>query len=175
MFHHALRSLKAITFGAVSAALIVPAALAANPESVVVEAEFVAPITLTENNPLQFGLLDVNLALSETVVIGTNDVPVDAGSNILGGAQAAADLTVGATATEAITILVSNIVSGTGYSLGSFMCRYNGGVDAACDGAGASQTSVATAALEIGATMTGDGLAVVGLANGSFDVTVSYQ
>jgi hypothetical protein len=38
---------------------------AANPESVTVDMSFLDPITITENNPLQFGLLDVNLGLNQ--------------------------------------------------------------------------------------------------------------
>lgn len=148
---------------------------AANPESVTAEVEFVAPITITENNALQYGLLDVNMANAETVVVGTDDSVTDAGSNVLGGTQAAADLTVAATAAQSITILVDNVSSGSGYALGTFLCSYDGGADTACDGGGMSATSVASAVLEIGATLTGDGTATVGAANGSFDVTVSYQ
>lgn len=173
--HAIVKSLKLFIVGASCAALFATAAAAANPETVTAEAEFVAPITLVENNALQFGLLDVNLANLETVVIGTNDAVTDAAGRVLGGSQAAADLTVSATASQAITILVDTVSSGTGYSLGSFLCRYNAGADGACDGAGLSATSVASAVLEIGATMTGDGLAAAGVANGSFNVTVTYQ
>jgi hypothetical protein len=40
---------------------LIPAIVAdaANPESVTVDMTFVAAITITENSPLQFGLLDV--------------------------------------------------------------------------------------------------------------------
>lgn len=164
-----------LSLGVVALALSAVGAMAANPESVNAEVEFVSPITITENNALQYGLLDVNMANAETVVIGTDDSVTDAGSNVMGGSQAAADLTVAATAAQSITILVDSVSSGSGYALGTFLCSYNGGTDTACDGGGMSATSVASAVLEIGATLTGDGLASVGVANGSFNVTVSYQ
>jgi len=148
---------------------------AANPEPVTVEVEFVDPITITENNALQFGLLDQNLANLETIVIAPNSAVTDAAGRVLGGTQAASDLTVVSTAAQAITILVDNVVNGTGYTLGNIVCSYNGGADTACDGAGMSATSVASATLLIGTTMTGDGGSVTGVANGSFDVTLSYQ
>ncbi len=53
---------------------------AVNPEPVTVEVEFVDPITITTNNALQFGLLDVNLANLETVVIAPDSSVTDAAS-----------------------------------------------------------------------------------------------
>ena len=144
-------------------------------EPVVAEAEFVVPVSIVENNALQYGLLDVGLANLETVVIGTDDAVTDAGSNVLGGSQAAAELAVTASAGFTITILVDTIVSGTGYALATFLCSYDGGADTACDGAGYTDTSVASGVIEIGATMTGDGTAVAGNADGSFNVTINYQ
>lgn len=155
--------------------LVTTSGFAANPEPVTAEVEFVDPITVTEVNALQFGMLDKNLADLETVVIAPDGTVTDAGGNVQGGTQAAADLTVTSTASQSISILVDNIVNGTGYALSSFMCTYNGGTSTACDGAGMSATSVASATLLVGATLTGDGLAAAGAANGSFDVTVTYQ
>ncbi len=148
---------------------------AANPENVTAEVTFVAPITITENGALRFGLLDANLANTETVAISTSSAVTDSASRVVGGTQAAANLTVAATASQSITILVDNVTNGTGYALGSFVCSYNGGSSAACGGSGLSATSAASATLLIGATLTGNGLSSAGAANGSFDVTVSYQ
>ena len=160
--------------GALAAVLLLNAAHAAV-ENIVAEAEFVAPVTIVENNALQFGLLDVNFANLETIVIGTDDALTDAGSNVLGGSQAAADLTVTATTGHTITILVDTVVNGTGYALATFLCSYDGGADTACDGAGYTVTSVASGIIEVGATMTGDGNSLVGAANGSFNLTINYQ
>ena len=160
--------------GALAAVLLLNAAHAAV-ENIVAEAEFVAPVTIVENNALQFGLLDVNFANLETIVIGTDDALTDAGSNVLGGSQAAADLTVTATVGHTITILVDTVVSGSGYALATFLCSYDGGADTACDGGGYTVTSVASGIIEVGATMTGDGTSIVGAANGSFNLTINYQ
>ncbi len=166
---------KGAVASAVAMLLVMGTAGAANPESVTAEVEFVDPITVTENNALQYGLLDRNLASLETVIIGTNGTVTDAAGRVQGGTQAAANLTVTATAAESITILVDNIVNGTGYALSGFTCDYNtAAASGACGGGGLSATSAATATLLIGATLTGDGLSAVGAANGSFDVTVTY-
>lgn len=171
-----IQGTKAAGASALALLLVMSSAGAANPESVTAEVEFVDPITITENNALQFGLLDQNMADLETVVIATSGSVTDAGSNVQGGTQAAANLTVASTASQGITILVDNVVNGTGYALGTFMCDYNtAAASGACDGSGLSATSAASATLLIGATLTGDGLSVAGAANGSFDVTVTYQ
>lgn len=150
-------------------------AVAANPEPVVAEVTFVDPVTITETNALQFGLLDAGLESGEAVVIAPDGTVTDADNRVVGGSQAAAELTVTASAAQAITILIDTVASGSGYTLGTFVCSYDGGADTACDGAGYSQTSVASAFLNVGATLTGDGTAAAGDADGSFNVTVSYQ
>ncbi len=166
---------KGAVASTVAMLLVMSSAGAANPESVTAEVEFVDPITVTENNALQYGLLDRNLATAETVVIAPTGTLTDAAGNVQGGTQAAANLTVTATATQSITILVDNVVNGLGYALSGFTCDYNSAAPSgACDGSGLSATSVASATLLIGATLTGDGLSEVGTANGSFDVTVTY-
>jgi len=149
---------------------------AANPEPVVAEVEFIDPITITETNALQYGLVDVGFTGAETIVIGTNDALTDAAGRVINpGAIAAADFTVTATTAQAITILVDNTSGGVGYTIASFICNYDGGTDTACDGAGYGETSVASATLSIGATISANGSAVVGVDNGSFDVTITYQ
>lgn len=157
---------------------LVPAAIviAANPESVTVGMSFLDPVTITEVNPLQFGLLNVNMKNNEKVTIGPNGSVTDTKGNVVGGTQAAANLTVTATASQTITITIGNVSSATGYSLGSFKCRYNGaGTDSTCDGGGYSATSASSATLLVGATLTGNGNAVAGTDNSTFDVTVVYQ
>ncbi len=162
---------------ALTATLFMNSAVAANPESVVVNVDFVDPITVTEVAAMDFGLIDQNYAAAETIILATNSTTSGTGTaRLLGGSKVAANLTVTATAAHALTILIDNVTSGSGYGLGTFTCDYDGGADTGgCDGGGLSATSVASATLLVGATMTGDGTAAVGLANGSFDVTVSYQ
>lgn len=170
-----MERIPAILGAALIGLMLATIAGAANPEPVTIEVTFVDPITITEVNALQFGLLDQNLASAETVVIATNDVVTDAGNNVLGGTQLAANLTVTATAPQLVTILVDTIAAGAGYTLATFICKYHTGADTGCDGAGYTATTVASATLKVGVTLTGDGAAVAGPANGSFNVTVSYQ
>jgi hypothetical protein len=149
---------------------------AANPESVTVDMSFLDPITITEINPLQFGLLDVNMGLNQTVTIAPDSSVTDTQGNVLGGTQAAAELTVTATASQSITILVDNVSTATGYVLETWTCHYDAaGPDSACDGSGYTETSVASATLTIGATLKANGSAVAGVDNSTFDVTVTYQ
>ncbi len=145
-------------------------------EQVPVEVEFVELISITEDSELKFGLLDANLASGETVVIAPDDSVTDAFSRVVGGTQRAGDLTVRATASKSIIIVVDNVSAATGYSLATWMCNYDGaGSDSACDGEGYSATTVANATLKIGVTLTGNGSAVVGVDNSTFDVTITYQ
>ncbi len=156
--------------------LALPAGLpAANPETVAVRVTFVAPIAIAEANALQFGSLDQNLADLESVTVAPDSTVTDSADRVEGGPQAAASLTVTATPGQAITIHIDAIVSGAGYALTDFRCNYAAGTDAICNGAGYSGTSVASGTLLVGATLTGDGTAVAGAADGSFDVTVTYQ
>jgi len=149
---------------------------AANPESVTVDMTFMDPITITETSPLKFGLLDVNMGNNQKVTVAPDDSVTDTQNNVVGGTQAAANLTVTATASNSITILVDNVSSATGYVLEAWMCNYDSaGSDSACDGGGYSETSVASATLLIGARLKGNGNAVAGADNSTFDVTVTYQ
>jgi hypothetical protein len=170
-----LRSSLAGIAGTLAIVLVAPTAGAAV-ESINANVEFVSPITLTEVNALGFGLLDVNLAAAQTIIISPTDVVTGTGvARIVGGVREAAEATVAATASQPITIIVGNFVDGVGYALSAPLCAYDGGAATACGGAGMSATSAASAALLVGATLTGNGSAAVGVDNGSFDVTVSYQ
>ncbi len=152
----------------------------AAPESVQVEVEFVGPIVIIENNPLQFGLLDETMALNDLVTIDPDGTVTESTPRVVGtgrGGPAPADLTVNAAVGRAITILVDAIVPNTGYTLETFVCNYNVG-DGDCEngGAGLAQTSSASETLTIGATLRGDGGSVgAGVSDGSFDVTITYD
>ena len=156
---------------------LMPASIAdaANPEPVTVDMQFQDPITITENNPIQFGLLDLNMAIDERVRVRPNGSTQDNDNNILGGTQAPADVTVGAQASQSITISVVNVVDGNYYDLIRFRCRYNGATSDGNCNAGYTETSVASATLLIGCDVRGNGSATVGVDNGSFDITVVYQ
>jgi hypothetical protein len=143
-------------------------------ENVTAEVEFVAPITLVETNALQFGLLSTAAVNTDVVAINSASSVTDTSSLVLGGSQSAAAITVTAAASSTIDIVVSNIVNGTGYALGTFVCNYNGTGETGCSSS-MSVTAAASASLLIGATLTADGNDVAGAANGSFDVVVTYQ
>ena len=148
---------------------------AANPETVPVRVSFVDPIAISELNALEFGSLDQNLATSESVTVAPDSTVTDPADRVEAGPQAAASLTITATPGRAVTIQVDSVAPGAGYSLSDFSCNYNSGTDAACDGAGYSETSAASGTLNVGATLTGNGTATAGAADGSFEVTVTYQ
>lgn len=151
-------------------------AYAANPEPVVVGVEFVAPITISETTNLEFGLLDLNMILSETVVIAPGGGVTDAAGRVVGGTQTAATFATQAAALKPITIQVTSPVSGAFYSLGTWTCDYNGGTIGDCL-AGISATSVAGPGIvvRVGVTLTGAGGASAGAADGSFSLTITYD
>ena len=144
-------------------------------ESVVAQVTFADLITITENNSLRYGVLDEAITSAESVIIAPDSSVTDAGSNVLGGTQGAANLTVGATASQTLSIQVTSITNNTGFTLGSFICSYDGGADTACQAAPYTPGSVLSATLLIGATLTGDDFAVPGVSDGSFIVTITYQ
>ena len=122
--------------------------------TVTAEVEFATPVSIGAVTALKFGVLDVGLLSTESITIAPDGgVSGDLG-RITGGVQAAADLLITATATVVVSILVDNIVeTGVGYTLGTFMCNYDGaGSDTACDGAGYTDSGAGgTATLLIGA------------------------
>ena len=144
-------------------------------QNIEAKVEFVAPVEIVENNGLQFGMISTELANSETIVIGTDNAVTDANGRVVGGTQLAAKLTVNATASKSINIVVNNISGNNGYGLDSFQCSYNGGAVKTCDGAGTNETAAGTATLEIGARLVGDGNTNEGTYNGSFDVLIAYN
>ncbi len=170
-----VRSLLVVFGSAVIGLIPAIVADAANPESVTVDIVFLAPITISTTVNLQFGLLDVNMALNDTVTIAPDDGVSQSTPRVIGGTQAAARLTIGATASQAITITADSPTNGTYYTLGSFMCNYDGAAsDSAC-GSGYSETSAGSAVLLVGATLTGAGGASAVTDDSTFDVTVTYQ
>ncbi len=144
-------------------------------QNIIAEVEFADPVSITVPVALQFGILDVGLLGSETIIIAPDSTVTGDIARITGGTQAASSMTVTATPATPLSIQVGNITNNTGYTLGTFMCKYNGGTDTACQAAPYLLTSVASAPLLIGATLFGTGFAGVGTFDGSFDVTVAYQ
>jgi len=171
-----------IPYVAVMALLLPAASLAANSVTVRVQVTFVDLVGISEVSALQFGSLSQHLADQESVTvasIGTMGDPADyamggAKTVVRGAPQAAASLTVKAAPRQSITILVDSASPGAGYSLTDFRCSYNGGSDTACDGAGYTETSVASGTLLVGATLTGECTAMTGDVDGTFEVTIIY-
>ncbi len=172
-----MKRFAAIVGSALMGLMLTIGANAANPEPVPVEVEWVSPIAIGENNALQFGMLDVGTAASETVTINTDDTYSESTANtVVGGAQAAADLTITVAASTPITILVDSIGSGTYYTLGAFKCSYEGAADVACDVEyDLTSAAAASGVVEIGATLTVVGTPTAVTDNTTFDVTVTYQ
>jgi hypothetical protein len=147
-------------------------------ELVEVEAQvtFIDPTGIGAVNDLQFGMADQDLANIYSVT-----VPPDSGGGgtkrraVEYGPQSAASLTVKTAPGRPITILVDEVVAGDGISLEDFRCNYNAGGDTPCDGPGYTETSVGSGTLLVGVTLIAKGNAVAGAADGSFDVTISYQ
>jgi hypothetical protein len=156
--------------------LMLATAASAAPENVLAEVTFATAITIVENNPMQIGVLDVAMAVSDTVTINTDDSFSESASNVIGGTQAAADLTITATGTTGITILADNVLGATYYTLGSWQCRYDALPDQPCS-SGYNVTSAAggSAVLEVGVTLTALGSALAGNDDATFDITVTYQ
>jgi len=136
---------------------------------------FVDPTGIGAVSDVQFGALDRNLSGQESVTVAPDSTLTDSADRVVGGSQAPASLNVTATPGQAISILVDAVDSGAGYSLADFRCKYDTGSDTACDGPGYSEISVASGTLLVGVTLVGQGNAVAGAADGSFDVTISYQ
>ena len=150
-------------------------ASANNPEPVDVVVEFVAPISITEQLSLDFGLIDVNFAATETVTINTDSTWSDPDTNVVGGVKTAADLEVQSAAGRNITILVDNFGGSTGYTVDDFVCTYNGDAGGDCDvGYGVLSVGGFVEVL-IGATITYAATPIVGQFFSSFDVTITYD
>ncbi len=171
-----MKKFLAITGSALMGLTLTTGANAANPELVPVQVTFADAISISTTNGVEFGLLDSAMATGNTVTINPNSTTSDPQFRIVGGVQDAADLTVGAVATQTILIVVDNHLGATGYTLDTFVCNYNGGGDTACDGPGGyTQTSIASAQLLIGATLTANASVAAGVDDSTFDVTITYQ
>ena len=166
----------AAILGSALTGLMLATSVYAAVEPVTAEVTFAGPISIAPQNQLQFGVLDEALN-TEVITIDTLDNVTGSGIGfIIGGTQLAADLEITATDSVTFSILVDLISPGTGYTLDTFVCSYEGGPETDCDGPGTYQpTSVAIGTLKIGATLTGNTFATAGNADGSFNVTVIYQ
>ncbi len=172
-----MKKLLAILGAALMGTMLATAAYA-TVEQVPVEVTFVAAIAISETGTLQVGLLDVGMLVNDTVTINTNDTFSESASNVVGGNQRAALLTITAEGLVGITITAGNVLGATHYTLDTWLCSYASGADTACTtGTPYNLTSdpSGSATLEIGVTLTGLGGASAGNDDSTFDVTVTYQ
>jgi hypothetical protein len=111
-----MKGLLAIPGSALIGLMLVTGADAAIPEPVTVGMDFVDPVTITETAALRYGIIDQALNL-ETIIIAPDSSESGTGTSLLlGGTRGAASLTVTASASLTLTILVDAIVPGTGYT-----------------------------------------------------------
>lgn len=152
---------------AVSAVMFPAGPAATASKTIPVRVTFVDVVAISQDNDVQFGSADQNLADFESVTVTPDSIE--------GGAQIAASLSITSSPWKPITILVNTILLGPDHEPATFFCKYGAGKETACDGAGYSETTVESATLLVSKTLAGDGAAVSGMANGSFNVTVAYQ
>jgi len=163
----------------VAAPLLFSAQLySANPEPVVVEVEFVTPITIVEDNTLKFGLISTAIVNTNVITIATNDGVTDATSRVVGGTQEAGQVTIGANVGTAATLTVAETpATSTSYDLTAFDCSYDSGgtpVNGDC-GAGLAVTTVASAVTLIGATLTANASPPAGSDDTTIEITMTYD
>ena len=152
----------------------------AQTESVVVQVAFVAPVILDpETNALEYGSLDDAMAVGEQVIVDPDNSVTDAGANVVGSPPLSAKLNVTTTPSRPINILVDTIAPGSHYTLGTFLCDYNGpGESGPCEGPGGLSIPSSNAGpteIRIGATLTALATVTAGNFNGTFNVTVTYE
>ncbi len=137
---------------------------------------FADPAGIGSVSDLQFGIPGQSLADSESVIVtpesGEGGTKANTGGN---GPRSPAALTVKVTPGQPVTIAVDDVVTDPGIYLADFQCAYNAGGGRACDGAGFTETTAGSGTLHVGVTVMGIDTLVAGTANGSFDVTISYQ
>ena len=141
-----LMSFVAVLGSALIGLMLSNSSNAANPEPIVVQVAFVAPITITASTPLLFGSLDQATAIGETVDIATNSAVTESVANIVvGGVPAAATANTVATPGRPINILVDNVSIPNHYTLDTWLCDYNLVGTGGCDviAGGLSVTSLA--------------------------------
>ncbi len=171
-----MKRFAAIAGSALVGLIFATGAIAANPEPVPVEVEWVAPVVISTGNALQFGMLDINMIAAETVTINTDNTYGESTANtVVGGTQLAATLTITVADLTAITIIADNHQGAADYTLDTWVCSYDGGADTDCDVAYDLTSSGASADVKIGATLHALGSAGAGDDDSTFDVTVTYQ
>jgi hypothetical protein len=171
-----LMSFAAVLGSALIGLMLSNSSNAANPEPVVVQVAFVAPISISATNPLEFGSIDVAMPAVAEIIIDPDGGITDIGGWIVGGTQAPAILSVNVTPNRPITILVTETSEGAGYSLQDWLCDYDGSVATVCD-VGWNTTSAlgGPSDVRVGVKLISDGTAVAGDRDGGFTLGVVYN
>jgi hypothetical protein len=162
-----------ITMGSAFCGLMLTSGASATTEPVTAEVEWVAAVVIAETNALQFGLLDVTMANTETVVIAPDNSVTDANNNVQGGTQASAKFNVTAADTKTLTLIVNNVSLPA--ALDTWVCDYDAGTDGDCEAGMTATAGAGAKQVRVGATLTGDGTAVAGAKNATFDLVIAYQ
>ena len=175
-----MKRFAAIGGSALMGLMFATGANAAAPVTVPVEVTWVAPIVVGVDNPLQFGLLAVAMADTETVTIATDGLYSEStAGTVVGGTQAQAQLTITVADATDISILVDSIGPGTYYALDNFFCSYELAADVACESAydvTSSGSSSTGDTLEIGARLTKNSTPATAVADDTtFDATVIFK
>jgi len=155
---------------------------AAQTRTVAVDISFVDRVAISAPQVLRAGLPGRNPSGETSVTIALNDAAPDAAGadaptptlSAAGDVPSAASLTIATTPGRVMTVYVDSVVPGAAYSLADFRCSYGRAKDVPCDGAGFTEPAAASGTLRIGATLV-TGSTHSGSADGSFEVTVSYQ
>jgi hypothetical protein len=163
--------------GAALGGLILATGASATTEPVTAEVEWVAAVVIAETEALKFGLLDVTMANTETVIIAPDNSVTDANNNVQGGTQASAKFNVTAADTKTLTLIVNNVSlpASPGYALDTWVCDYDAGTDGDCEAGMTATAGAGAKQVRVGATLTGDGTAVAGANNATFDLVIAYQ
>ena len=166
-----------VRFVAVAAPLLAlsPAPTAADTETVTVEVTFIDRIQISKSNALTLALAEQDVASIGSITVSSDVADPSSNGNAVQSPHAAASMTIAATPDREITIRVDSVHLGAGYTLTDFRCSYGALVEMPCDGTGLPGAAVASDSLRVGATLIGDGTAVNGNSDASFEVTIAYQ
>jgi len=175
--HNWMKKFLAILGSSLIGLMLSTVTYAANPEPVVVGVAFVAPISIDEVTNLEFGLVDIGMLVSETIVIAPGGGVTDGAGRLVGALpRTAATFDTQAPAGKSITVQVTPVSDGAFYDLTLWRCDYNGADEGDC-ATGISVTSVGGAGIpvRVGVTLTGVGGATETTDNGLFNLTITYN
>ena len=136
-----------------------------------------ATLSVTENATLTFGTLARPTSGTRTITISPTGGMSGSGELLYGSFQSGAYgiRSNGAAPPPTISIEITNIGSGSGYSVGSFTGEYDGTPIASFPAVGIPTPDGVTKILKLGATVTYDNSLAVGTFTPTFDIVVNYE